>query len=177
MRRSSAILITVGMLLSAVVVFLLLFWFAFPRWWPEVVIRYSPSLRHVLLADSYRCDVVLLDSGDTFGRVDIADYGRFGRLYGDRLFTEMAACDDGSNFAVRWVVVEYLGEHLHEPKARKVLWDYSDKGDENARSLIRRHAATIPQGIDVRQKDLYWDRMDMPRKDEIRLDKLSDEWK
>jgi hypothetical protein len=151
MRSSSAILITVGLLLSAVVGFLLLFWFAFPRWWPQVVIRHSPSLRHVLLADSYRCEVVLMDSGHPFSRADISDYARFERLYGDRLFDEMAACDDGSSFAVRWVIMEYLGHHLHQPAARKVIWNYSENGDDRARDLIYRHAVTSPRGIDASQ--------------------------
>lgn len=153
MRASSGVLIAVGTLLSAVVTFLLLFWFAFPRWWPEVVIRHSPSLGHVMLADSYRCEVMSFTTSRgairCHGIKHISDYHSFEQSHGERMFAEMAACDDGSNMSVRWVIIEYLGKHLEDAKARKIVWEYSDQGDEQAHDLVIRHASSMPQGIDA----------------------------
>lgn len=155
MRRSSAILITVGMLLSAVVVFLLLFWFAFPRWWPEVVIRYSPSLRHVLLADANRAENGYgAGVGASISRPRIvitrepADYHRFEQRLGDGIYQVMAACDDGLDGRIRSAILNYCGQHLHHPKSRAVLWTFSDAGDDNARRIVYRHVDTTPHRVD-----------------------------
>jgi hypothetical protein len=145
------VLVVSGIALGGIAAFTLLFCFVFPRWWPTVVIRYSPSLRHVLIADSYRCDVTLGTGGRGYSSIPISDYRRFEELYGEHIFSEMAACDNGSNPAIRWVVLEYLGKNVHDPKARKVIWDFSDQGDDEARWLIRRHADSIPQGVNASQ--------------------------
>jgi hypothetical protein len=120
MRISSGILISLGVLLGTAVIFVLLFWFAFPRWWPEVVIRYSPSLGHVMLADSYRAQSgyrsgvsASLSRGGIVIEREPGDYHRFEQRLGDGIYQAMAACDDGLHGQVRSVIINYCGNHLH----------------------------------------------------------------
>jgi hypothetical protein len=150
-------LIVIGSLLGMMAVFLLLFWLAFPRWWPEVVIRYSPSLGHVLLADSYRAEnggyrpgvsASLTRPGIVITR-ESSDYHRFEQHLGDGIYQAMAACDDGLHGRIRQVILNYCGWRLHHPKARAVLWAFSDAGDDAARRIVYRHVDTTPQRVDA----------------------------
>lgn len=157
MRVSSGILIVVGVLLSAVAIFLLLFWFAFPRWWPDLVIRHSPSLGHVMLADAYRSQTgyrsgvsASLSRGGIVMEREPGDYRRFEQRLGDRIYQAMAACDDGLNGQIRSVILNYCGRHLHQAKARAVLWGFSDAGDDDARRIVYRHVDTTPQRVDAK---------------------------
>lgn len=141
MRQSTMALIVAGVLLAGAILALVLFWFAGPRWWPNTVIAYSPSLRQVLRAHVFR-----IEDSVPFKR---PEYSRFEQRYGQGIFAAMAACDDGSDEDLRMAILMYLGEHMHQPAARAIVWRYSDQGHSSARSLIRHHADSIPQGIDA----------------------------
>lgn len=180
MRLSSGILVSLGVLLGAAVVFLLLFWFAFPRWWPVVVIRYSPSLSHVLLADSYRFEQATkptASGGVIYPEQRTADYSRFEKRLGTDIHTAMAACDDGGGGRRRTSIIRYLGEHLNQQKARILLWRYRDGGDGEADWILQRYTDTLDQG--VKDTGLKFDRLDPPRKvDEVRPGRMDpDTWK
>lgn len=116
MRFVSGMLIGVGVLLSAVVIFLLLFWFAFPRWWPEVVIRYSPSLRHVLETAA--------DEPDDFLRIHPPDLSRFEARYGNDLYAAIVACDDGSNPRMRFLIMRCFMLYEQNPVANRVFREF-----------------------------------------------------
>ncbi len=179
MRRSSLVLISVGSLFGAAMIFLLLFWFAFPRWWPEMVIGYSPSLGHVLLADSYRAERL---SGGLFVRSypaeDVPDYSRFESRSGPDIYTTMAAHDDGPGGRKRYSIIRYLSRHLDQQNARIPLWTWRDAGDDRADWVLQQYTNSIKQGVEVRDTGLRYDKLDFPKKEELRPDKLRmDEWK
>jgi hypothetical protein len=117
MRTRTGILITIGALFGAMVLFLLLFWFAFPRWWPEVVIKYSPSLKHVLTANAKKLvfEAQTPQQGlFTFFKVDL---DRFEVTCGDGIFDTVVDCDDGTDPELRFAITYYLGSHRGNPMA------------------------------------------------------------
>lgn len=182
MRTRSIILTTIGSLSGAATLFLLLFWLAFPRWWPDLVIRYSPSLGHVLLADSYRAERdakrpsgVLVRS---YPAENVPDYSRFESRSGPDLYTIMTAHDDGIGGRKRSAIIRYLSRHLDQQKARIPLWAWRDAGDDSADWVLQQYTNSIKQGIEVRDTGLQYDKLDFPRKDEIRPSRQhEDEWK
>src|SRR5688572_26296730 len=122
MRTGVLVLMASGLVLTGVVIFLLLFWFAFPRWCPEVVIRHSPFLGHVLLADFYRYEQAstpTVTGGVIYPEQRTADYSRFEKRLGSDIYAAMATHDDGAR--VRASIVRYLGEHVNQQKARILL--------------------------------------------------------
>lgn len=173
MRASSGILIVMGVLLSAAVIFLLLFWFAFPQWWPEVVIRHSPSLSHVLFADSHRFEQAsepTASGGVIYPDQRTADYSRFEKRLGVDIYAAMVAYDDGRGGRVRASIIRYLGEHLKQQKARILLWKYRDAGDDSADWVLRQYTNSIHQGVDLRPV--------IQQKDDFRPSReRTDEWK
>ena len=116
MRTRTGILITTGALLGAMAVFLLLFWFAFPRWWPEVVIRHSPSLRHVLETAA--------NEPEDFIRIRLPDLSRFEARYGDDLYAAIVACEDGSNPRMRFLIMRYFMLYEQNPVANRVFREF-----------------------------------------------------
>ena len=145
------ILTAASILLAGVMFLLAFFWFACPRWWPDLVIKHSPSLRHALLADSYRSGLRSDDSPPGGRPITLTDYARFEQIHGDGIFAAMAACVNGSDPELTSAILLYLGRHMHQPAARAIVWRYSDRGNTLARSLINNHANTLPQGINASQ--------------------------
>jgi hypothetical protein len=180
MRSGVLALTASGVVLTGVLAYLLLFWFAFPKWWPEVVIRHSPSLNHVLLADSYRFEQASKPApsgGVIHPEQQTADYSRFEKRLGAEIYAAMAACDDGGGGRKRASILRYLGEHMNQQKARILLWRYRDGGDGEADWILQRYTNSLDQG--VKNTGLKYDRLDPPRKaDEIRPDRMDpDAWK
>lgn len=146
MRIRSLILILSGVLLCGTLVLWSLFWFVCPRWWPSLVIGYSPSLHHVLTTNALWAWIPR--SGSTF---PLFDYTRFERRYGSEIYTAMADCDNGSDPDLRMIILQYLRQHAHDPLAMKVVWQYREMGDRKALDIIAEHAnRVIPQGVDTR---------------------------
>ena len=147
MRTRTGILITIGALLGAMVVFLVLFWFAFPQWWPEVVIRYSPSLRHVLLADSYRFERAHHADIAPYPQYWLVKCSRFEKQFGSTIFEKMESYDDGNGGRLRSVIIRYLGDRLDQQKARIMLWKFRNAGDQEADWVLREYTLSLPQGV------------------------------
>ncbi len=177
MRLGCTIRFTAGALLSGIPAVLLVVVIVFPRVWSEPSVRQLPTLGQVLLADSHRYSPGISPAsskGPVSTDLAVIDYTPFEAQLGPGIYDAMAAHDDGIDGPIRSAILRYLEKHLKEPKARILLWKYRDEGDRYADWLIRRYTDSLPQGI---QETLYYDKVDMPRKDEIRPDKSLDGWK
>jgi hypothetical protein len=75
-------------------------------------------------------------------------YSRFIAVYGDEIFQQMAALDTKTNEQFTRTIVDFIGKHYRKPSARKILWQYSDAGNREAKSILYGNASSIPQGID-----------------------------
>ncbi len=155
MRPGPIIMVGGISLFVALTVAFLLFWFAAPRWQPELVMRYSPSLWHAVKAlthyENPKSSSVF--STSTTGTVifiykdEEHSLKRFESLYGDKFYATLAATDDGTDPHFSNVIVYYLSDHVHHREARKVLWQYRKKGNVQARDILYGDASRRPQGI------------------------------
>jgi hypothetical protein len=137
------------------VITVLLFWFAAPRWQPELVMRYSPSLWHVIKALSYYenpggyryFSISAKGASTIIYKDETHSLKRFQVPYGDKFYAALAATDDGTNPKFSTVIVSYFGDQVHEREARKILWQYREKGNRQARDILYGHASSVPQRI------------------------------
>jgi hypothetical protein len=155
--RPGTIAIVGGMSIVVIMaIAVLLFWFAAPRWQPELVMRYSPSLWHVIKALTYYKEpsssrfyslsssgYVTYETNDKMNSIK-----RFELSHGDKFYAELAATDDGTDNKFSEVVMLFLRDHIGQREARAVLMQYQDKGNVHARDILNEYGKrNLFQGI------------------------------